>query len=119
MLDQQGDVHRHAREHFDPQLQTAEGADGLLPHVLAFALGVVDLDRVKAGQGFDQARLALGGQSHGPLQRRHQGLLQGIADTQCQRKGNDRNPYQVAANDGDHQQDQQGERQVDQAGQGQ
>ncbi|MCY1425495.1 hypothetical protein D9M71_412840 [compost metagenome] len=59
LLDQQGDVHRQARQHFHAQFQPAQGAEGLLPHILAFAFGVVDLYRIQTRQGFDQAGLAL------------------------------------------------------------
>ncbi|MNO93469.1 hypothetical protein D3C76_850700 [compost metagenome] len=119
LLDQHGDVHRQARQHLHAQFQAAEGAEGLLPHVLAFAFGVVDLYRIQAGKGLDQAGLALRGQGHGPLHGRHQWPLQGVTDAQGQREGDDRDPHQVPANDGDDDQDQDGERQVDQAGQGQ
>ena len=44
------------------------GTYGLVALLLAFAFGVVDLDRVEAGEGFDQARLALGGQRHRAFQ---------------------------------------------------
>ncbi len=119
MLDQQGDVHCQAGQHLHPQFEAAEGADGLFPLVLAFALGVVDLHRVQAGQGFDQAGLALGAQGHGSLHGRHQRLLQRIADQQGNRERQHRNPHQVPADNRDDHEDQQGERQVDQAGEGQ
>jgi len=119
LLDQQGDVHGQAGQHLDPQFQAAEGANGLFPLILALAFCVIDLDRIEPGEGFDQARLALGAQGHGALQCRSQRFLEHVADTQGQREGDDRNPHQVAAEHGDHHQDDQGEGQVDQAREGQ
>ena len=119
MLNQQGDVHGQAGQGLDPQFQAAERTDGLFPLVLTLAFGVVDLDRIEATQGFDQARLALGSQRHGAFQGLGQGLLQEMPDAQRQRERNDRNPHQVPAQQGNDQQDEDGERQVDQAGQGQ
>ncbi|MNF52149.1 hypothetical protein D3C84_334890 [compost metagenome] len=117
LLDQQGDIHRQAGEHFHPQLKATEGADGLLPLILAFAFGVVDLHRIQAGQGLDQARLTLGPQRHGPFHGRHQGFLQGIADGQGDRERQHRYPHKMPAKDRDDDKDQNRERQVNQAGQ--
>ena len=119
LLQQHGRVHGQTGEHARTQLQTTEGADGLLPQVLALALGIVDLDRIQAGQALDQARLTLGGQGHGALHGFRQRPLQQPANQRYQGKGQDRNPHQVPADHGDHRENQQGKWQVDDAGHGQ
>ncbi|MNF49491.1 hypothetical protein D3C84_307630 [compost metagenome] len=104
-------------EHARAQFQAGEGADGLLPQVLALALGIVGLDGIEAAEGLDQARLALGSQCHAALHDLSQGSLQRPADQRRQRKGQQRNPYQLPADQRDRGEDQQDEGQVDQAGQ--
>ena len=119
LLQQHGRVHGQAGEHACTQLQAAQGADGLLPQVLALALGIVDLDRIQASQALDQARLTLSRQGHGALHGFRQWPLQQPANQRHQRECQDRNPYQVPADHGDHRENQQGKWQVDDAGHGQ
>ena len=98
-------------------VQAGEGAVGLFPLMLAFALGAARLEHLQAAQGLDQQRLT--------LRAELQALLHGVAQArlddegeQCgQRERQQRDEYQWPADQADHQQHQQGEGQVDQAGQ--
>ncbi len=105
LLQPGGKVHRHIGERLHPQLQLAQLAGQVFPLILALALGVIDLNGIQAGERLHQHRLAFVGELIGFLDPRHQRALDQPVHQQ-------RPP-----DDANHQQDQQGKRQVDKGGQ--
>ena len=103
MLNPGGEVNRHVRERFDTQLKLTELADNLFPLVLAFALRVVDLNRIQPGDGLNQHGLTLGGKAIGLLHLRQQRTLHHPVDEQCQRIAKQGHKGQRAADNANYQ----------------
>ncbi|MCY1501967.1 hypothetical protein D9M68_360560 [compost metagenome] len=128
-----GDDHRHAGELLHEQgavagqrgeearvvVQAGDGAVGGFPAVLQFAFSAAGLEGFQAAEGLDQQRLAFGAEGQALLHGVAQAHLDDEGEQHGQRKGQQRDRHQRAAEQADHGDHQQGEGQVDQAGQGQ
>ncbi|MNH97105.1 hypothetical protein D3C73_497970 [compost metagenome] len=85
--------------------------------MLALAFGAAGLEGFQATQGFDQQRLTFGAEAQAFLHGVAQACLNDHGEDDGDRKRQHRNHHQPAAKQADHHQHQQGEGQVDQAGQ--
>ena len=99
-------------------VQAGEGAVGLFPAMLALAFGAARLERLQAAERFDQQGLAFGTKRQAFLHRIAQACLDDQGEDGGDGEGQQRNDHQPAAEQPDDHDHQQGEGQVDQAGQG-
>ena len=86
------------------------------PAVLALTFGTAGLEGFKTRQGFDQQSLAFGAEAQAFLYGVTQARLDEQGKYSCDREGNQRDDDQWPAEQADHQHHQQGEGQVNQAG---
>ncbi|MNN41812.1 hypothetical protein D3C81_1559520 [compost metagenome] len=99
-------------------VEAGEGAVGAFPFVLALAFGAAGLEGFQAAEGFDQYRLTFGAEAQALLHGVTQTYLNDHREDNGDRKRQQRNHHQPAAEQADHHQHQHDEGQVDQAGQG-
>ncbi len=118
LLNEQGAVGRQRRKIARVAVEAGEGAVGAFPFVLALAFGAASLEGFQAAEGFDQQGLAFSAKAQAFLHGVAQFDLNHHGENDCERKRQQRNHHQPAAEQADHRQHQHHEWQVDQAGQG-
>ena len=118
LLDEQRAVGGQRREVARMAVEAGEGAVGAFPFVLALAFGAAGLEGFQAAEGFDQQGLAFGTEAQALLHGVAQAHLNHHGEDDRDRKRQQRNHHQPAAEQADHHQHQHDEGQVDQAGQG-
>ncbi|MCY1418520.1 hypothetical protein D9M71_340810 [compost metagenome] len=118
LLDEQRAVGGHGRKVAGVGVEAGEGAVGTFPLVLALAFSAAGLEGLQAAEGFDQQGLAHGAKGQAFLHGVAQAYLDEQGEDNGQRKGDQRDHHQPAAEQADHCQHQHHEGQVDDAGQG-